>query len=113
MDKLDIIVLAGQSNAAGSGRGEVTHPYVRDERILMMTDDSNPREEKDGDRGYLKLDLPANNFISVAEEPEDWTGYHLEFQFENVNENQYCHFSILKTYRHTIAAMEQLGFTFE
>ena len=49
MDKLDIIVLAGQSNAAGSGRGEVTHPYVRDERILMMTDDSNPREEKDGD----------------------------------------------------------------
>ena len=50
---------------------------------------------------------------AVAEEPEDWTGYHLEFQFENVNENQYCHFSILKTYRHTIAAMEQLGFSFE
>lgn len=74
MDKLDIIVLAGQSNAAGSGRGEVTHPYVRDERILMMTDDSNPREEKDGDRGYLKLDLPANNFISVAEEPEEKAG---------------------------------------
>ena len=32
----DIIVLAGQSNADGSGAGEVAVPYEQDERIFHM-----------------------------------------------------------------------------
>ena len=80
MDKLDIIILAGQSNAAGTGTGEVTQPYRADERILMMTDDSNPRFETEGDFVCLKMDLPATNQIAIAEEPADkYSNFSLSF----------------------------------
>ena len=80
MDKLDIIILAGQSNAAGTGTGEVTQPYNADPRILMMTDDSNPRFETEGDIVYLKMDLPATNQIAIAEEPtEKYGNFSLSF----------------------------------
>lgn len=36
---LDIIVVAGQSNAEGSGLGEVMVPYVENDRILQMNQD--------------------------------------------------------------------------
>ena len=42
MEKYDIIILAGQSNAQGQGRGPVTKEFVPDERIHFMKDDSNP-----------------------------------------------------------------------
>lgn len=74
MEKLDIIILAGQSNAAGTGTGEVTQPYAPDARILMMTDTSNPRFETEGDQVYLQLDQPARNIVAVAEEPEEKNG---------------------------------------
>jgi len=50
---------------------------------------------------------------AVAEEQDNWTGYHLEFHFKDVEEDSNCYFTIRKTYTHTIAVMEQLGFTFE
>jgi len=50
---------------------------------------------------------------AVEEEQDNWTGYHVEFQFEDVEDQQYCYFSVRKDHVHTIAVMEQLGFTFE
>ena len=47
MEKYDIIVLGGQSNAEGYGVGPVSEEYVPDERILWLNDNANPRFEKD------------------------------------------------------------------
>ena len=38
MEKYDIILEAGQSNAAGYGHGPAKHPYIPDARILYLTD---------------------------------------------------------------------------
>lgn len=37
MEKYDVILQAGQSNAEGYGHGPVEHPYVPDARILYLT----------------------------------------------------------------------------
>jgi hypothetical protein len=74
MEKLDIILLAGQSNADGRGIGEVTHPYAPDSRILMMTDNANPRFQNEDGRVYLHLDSPASNIVAIAEEPPEKNG---------------------------------------
>ena len=41
-EKLDIIVVAGQSNAAGSGLGDVTKEYEKNESVLWMSDEPEP-----------------------------------------------------------------------
>lgn len=70
MDKYDIIVLGGQSNAEGYGVGPVTEEYVRDERILWMNDNANPHFEKnEKEQDIFKLGESTETTITVAEEP--------------------------------------------
>ncbi len=68
-EKLDIIVLAGQSNSEGYGVGEVTEEYLPDERILWLNDCSKPRFEKEGEVDVFRIDYPAELSVTVAEEP--------------------------------------------
>lgn len=68
MDKYDIIVLAGQSNAAGQGVGEVTEEYVPDERVHIMRDDANPKFSHVDGETKLVMKWPAVNTITVADE---------------------------------------------
>ena len=72
-EKLDIIVLAGQSNAEGNGKGDAVD-YIPDKRILLMNDDSMPHFEKTGDKSRLVLNYPARDCVSVAEEPQNQDG---------------------------------------
>jgi len=68
MEKYDIIILAGQSNAEGQGQGDVTKPFVPDERIHIMKDDTNFKfVTKDG-VAVLTGKWPAQNTITVADE---------------------------------------------
>lgn len=72
-EKFDIIVLAGQSNAEGNGKGDACD-YIPDKRILMMNDDSMPHFEKTGDKSRLVLNYPARDYVFVAEEPQNQGG---------------------------------------
>ena len=67
-DKLDIIVLAGQSNAQGQGQGETEKEYVPNERVLMMTDDADPKFVTENGTVRLVMKQPAINQVAVAEE---------------------------------------------
>lgn len=59
MEKYDIFIEAGQSNAVGYGHGPVQSPYIPDNRVLYLTD-TNPTPEKR---------LPENTYIiEVAQE---------------------------------------------
>lgn len=73
-EKLDIIVLAGQSNAEGCGRGEVSEEFVPDERILLLNDEARPRFENENGKDVFKLDDSGTMHVGVAEEPEDCLG---------------------------------------
>ncbi len=55
-DKFDIIIQAGQSNAQGCGRGEVTKEYVPDTDILYLEPDFTVKEGIVGDIWKLILD---------------------------------------------------------
>lgn len=69
-EKFDIIVVAGQSNAQGSGIGEVTREYEMDERILCMQDEPAPRYlVKENDEIELIRNIPEKIEVAVAEEP--------------------------------------------
>ena len=72
-EKLDVIVLAGQSNAEDNGKGDASD-YIPDNRILMMNDDSSPHFVKTGDKSRLVLNYPAHSIVSVAEEPQNQDG---------------------------------------
>ncbi len=60
----DIIIVAGQSNAQGTGTGPAQQEYVPTENIMMLTDQANPRFEAN----RLVLDYPAPMYISMAQE---------------------------------------------
>ena len=68
-EKYDIIILAGQSNAQGSGFGDVLEEYIPDERIHMLNDNSSPafKEDENG-KAYLDIKFPCEQFINIAEE---------------------------------------------
>ncbi len=68
-EKWDIVVLAGQSNAAGFGLGAAKEEYTPSERIWWLNDESNPRFEKEGEKEVFKIDYPSNISVSVADEP--------------------------------------------
>ena len=68
MEKYDIIILAGQSNAEGQGVGEVTQEYVPDERVHIMKDDTGFKFGKVDGVTTLIGKWPAVNTITVAEE---------------------------------------------
>lgn len=74
-DKLDIIVLAGQSNAEGYGLGPVENPYMPDARVLSMRDTDNYGyvvDEKS--RGTFNITLPRRYVINIAEERQNTSG---------------------------------------
>ena len=68
MEKYDIIILAGQSNAEGQGVGEVTQEYIPDERVHIMKDDAGFKFGKVDGVTTLIGKWPAVNTITVAEE---------------------------------------------
>ncbi len=69
-EKLDIIILAGQSNAEGYGIGEVSEEYIPDERILWLNDASNPHFAKNEQgKDVFTIDYPAETTVTVADEP--------------------------------------------
>ncbi len=66
---LDIIVMAGQSNAEGYGIGPTSEPYMPTPDILMMRDTDNQGyvvDEKT--HGTLGITMPRNYLIGIAEE---------------------------------------------
>ncbi len=69
-EKFDIIVLAGQSNAEGWGRGDVTEEYLPNSRILRLDDDLQAHFDKN-EQGVdeLFLNYPSEKNIAVADEP--------------------------------------------
>jgi len=68
-DKLDIIVVAGQSNAEGYGIGPTAEPYMPVPDILIMRDTDNQGyvvDEKT--RGTFAITMPRDYLIGIAEE---------------------------------------------
>ena len=75
---LDVVVLAGQSNAQGCGIGEVADAYEPDERILMMQDTFPVRFEKDAEgKDHLCVQRPTEFVIGLAREAENDGGQKL------------------------------------
>ena len=70
MEKYDIIILAGQSNAEGQGLGEVTTEFVPDERVHFMKDDTGFKFAKVDGVTKLVGKWPAVNTITVADETD-------------------------------------------
>ena len=71
MDKFDIIVLGGPSNAAGCGKGPVENAYVPSEQILCLTDDTCLTYRNEGDKMVIdKVNPPTATRVTVAEEAE-------------------------------------------
>ncbi len=69
MNEFDIIIMAGQSNAQGTGTGTAEQEYVPTEHIMMLTDEANHRFET-GDDGIarLALEYPSPIHIEAAQE---------------------------------------------
>ena len=68
MDKYDIIVLGGQSNASGTGIGEVSREYVPNEKILFFTDFATPSFVRVDGVITLKMQNQETNQIVIADE---------------------------------------------
>lgn len=69
-EKLDIIIVAGQSNAEGSGIGDVTKEYEKNERVLRMFDEPTPHYmENEKGEIYLERNIPEKIDVAVADEP--------------------------------------------
>jgi len=58
MEKYDIILQAGQSNAAGYGHGPAEHPYVPDSRVLYLTA-GNPEAGEYYPKGEFEIAVAA------------------------------------------------------
>lgn len=69
-EKYDIIVLAGQSNAEGQGRGDVEQEFVPDERIHFMNDNFDAHFVTTDGVSVLHYNWPAESSVTVAEERE-------------------------------------------
>mgnify|MGYP004660494203 FL=1 len=74
-EKFDIIVLAGQSNATGSGFGAVKDEYVPDPDIMYLRD-VYPVDYRINERGekFLDCKFPTDYEIAEAEEKESAEG---------------------------------------
>ena len=68
-DELDIIILAGQSNAESSGKGETENPWVVNPNIFMLKGDYGASVEKT-EYGNEFMDIkPSTDYhIEPAEE---------------------------------------------
>jgi hypothetical protein len=70
-DELDIIILAGQSNAESSGLGETENPWVENTNILMLKGDYQSSVEKNDHGNEYLLIKPSNDYtIELAKERE-------------------------------------------
>ena len=77
MEKYDIILQAGQSNADGYGHGPAEVSYVPDERILYLTA-GNPQAGEYYPEGELAISVAAER--PVKDRPGDFLGdFSLEF----------------------------------
>ncbi len=72
-DKLDIVVIAGQSNAEGYGVGEATEEYTPDDRILWLNDKANARFENENGKDVFKIEYPTSLSVTIADEPFNGT----------------------------------------
>ena len=61
-EKLDIFILAGQSNMEGNGKGGES-TWQKNPRILMMSGEISTRVEK-----YLVVDVADEYYIDIADE---------------------------------------------
>lgn len=66
---LDIIILAGQSNAEGNGHGAVDSEYVSAPEILSLQGKRTEQVvKKQGEKDYLVIETENSYFIDVAKE---------------------------------------------
>jgi len=72
MEKYDIILQAGQSNAAGYGHGPAEHPYMPDPRVLYLTA-GDPEAGEYYPKGDYKIAVAAER-PNPTVSPEDWLG---------------------------------------
>ena len=72
MDKYDIILQAGQSNAAGYGHGPAAHPYAPDPRVLYLTA-GEPEAGEYYPKGAYKISVAAER-PNPTVSPEDRLG---------------------------------------
>ncbi len=71
----DVVIVAGQSNAAGTGVGPVSVEYTPTENIMMLTDRANPRFlEASGGGARFVINYPTPMHLAVAEEVVDTDG---------------------------------------
>ncbi len=67
---LDIIILAGQSNAEGYGLGETEHPYTEDQKIMALSSVTRPAYVKDDNGKDVFFCPESDHIISVVKESE-------------------------------------------
>ncbi len=80
--KYDIVVVAGQSNAAGTGYGETDTPYIPNDNVMMVVDDANPYFDNN-EEGIRTLFINVNTpfRVTAAEECANQEGVKLgQFQ---------------------------------
>ena len=70
MDKFDIIIMAGQSNAEGCGLGEVEKPYVPNARIMQL----DVRKTVVHTPENLTVNFISEPILSIAEEIDNGNG---------------------------------------
>lgn len=70
MDKFDIVILAGQSNAQGSGLGEVKKPYIPNPCIMQLDIQKTVVHTPE----TLVVDFIGEPILSVAEESDEGNG---------------------------------------
>lgn len=74
-ERLDIVILAGQSNAYGYGLGSVANEYKASPDILMMKDiypvDYRKNEKNEE---FFDYKLPTEYFVEIAHESENSSG---------------------------------------
>ncbi len=74
-EKYDVIIVAGQSNAAGTGIGETECPYVPTENVRMLVDDCKPHFGNNSEGVWtLFMDLDTPLRVVVADERPDAEG---------------------------------------
>ncbi len=71
---LDIIILAGQSNAQGFGKGECEAPYAENENILVLHSCNMPTYIKDENGKDVFTCPDTDHCIEAAREAEDEDG---------------------------------------
>ncbi len=67
-DKFDIIIVAGQSNASGCGKGETSTPWETNPKIMMLNEDFTADVVKTPYGDMLDIKNTGNMHLDVADE---------------------------------------------